>query len=63
MDDENILKAIERRDGQAVGQILLKRFRKAARQASLESHALGLKVADGRAEARGPNPHLREPNS
>lgn len=57
MDDETILHAIERRDGQAVGRILLKRFRKAARQASLESHALGLNVVDGRVEDRGVQVH------
>lgn len=53
----NILEIIEKRDSCLFIEVLDKGFKKAAREASARSHALGLEVADGRAaEDRVPKP-------
>lgn len=52
-----IFDAIESRDAARFIEILDKAFKQATREASFRSHALGLNVADGRAEEdRQPKP-------
>jgi hypothetical protein len=52
----NILEAIEAKDGKKFLKILDKGFKKAARAASQESHALGLTVVDGKRDAAKADP-------